>query len=53
MYARISDVCYCDEDLKGVLLIGLSDTSLYVPLDLRLSFLAVTSRSFMSDNIDS
>ena len=40
-YARIPNVRDSNEDLEGILLIGLTDSPLYVPLDLCLALFAV------------
>ena len=43
--ARIADVCNCNEDLERVLVIDLPDSTLYIPFDLGLSFLSMSSES--------
>ena len=39
---RVADICHSDKDLEWILPIVFSQTSLDIPLDLRLSFLPMT-----------
>lgn len=45
LHSRISDVGNGDEELEGVLLVGLTDTALNIALDLGLTLLAVAGVS--------
>ena len=45
LHSRISDVGNGDEELEGVLLVGLTNTALNIALDLGLTLLAVAGVS--------